>query len=67
MSATEHEKIILPVAIVDLLIQIALRTESGSALLTGFRAGHPALVDKPGRLEIRIDQPGTIRLEPDRS
>lgn len=64
MSETEHDKIVLPVAIVDLLIQIALRTESGSALLTGFRAGHPALVDKSGRLEIRIEHPAQIKLEP---
>ena len=63
MSETNAEPVTLPVEILDLLVQIALRTESGSALVTGFRAGHPALTGKPGRLEIRITHPAQIELQ----
>jgi hypothetical protein len=66
MNATETDKVMLPVAILDLLVQIALRTESGSALITGFRAGHPSLADKSGRLELRVEHPAVIRVEADR-
>ena len=63
MNATETDKVMVPVAILDLLVQIALRTESGSALITGFRAGHPSLADKPG---LRVEHPAVIRVEADR-
>jgi hypothetical protein len=63
MNGVETEHVTLPVEIIDLLVQIALRTEAGSALVTGFRAGHPALTGRPGRLEIRIAHPAQIKLE----
>jgi len=64
MSNIDPEQVTLPIEILDLLLQIALRTEAGSAMLNGFRWGHPALTGKPGRLEIRITHPAQIKLEP---
>jgi hypothetical protein len=59
-----EEPVTLPAEIVEALVMIALRTETGSALLAGFRSGHPDLSTKSGRIGISISHPATVTIEP---
>lgn len=53
MDAT-RPPVTLPAHIVEALLQVALRTDVGAALVAGFRAGHADLVDQPGSVEVRV-------------
>ena len=55
---------ILPAQLVELLLQIAMRTETGSAFMLGFREAHPELSGLNGNIEITVRDEAVIRVIP---
>ena len=52
----------IPEQMIDQLIQIALRTETGSALVNGFRMAHPSISPEKGSALLTVQGRGVIRL-----
>ena len=52
----------IPREIVDLLIQIALKTETGSALMLGYRLGNPAVHPSLGDCSLTVHGSVSMRI-----
>ena len=59
MSGSE---VTIPAALIDALVQIALRTETGAALIHGFRLAVPEVAPDRGQAAIVITSDAIIKL-----
>ena len=52
----------VPAEVLDLLLQIALKTETGAALMAGYRLGNPAIGLHLGPASLAVRGEGVLRL-----
>jgi hypothetical protein len=57
-----RDGVTVPAEVLDLLLQIALKTETGSALMAGYRLGNPAIGLHLGPASIAVRGEGVLRL-----
>ena len=56
------ETVAIPAALIDALVQIALRTETGAALVHGYRLAVPAVAPERGQVAIVVISEAAMKL-----
>lgn len=56
------ETVMIPAALIDALVQIALRTETGAALVHGYRLAIPAVAPDRGQVAIVVTSEAAMKL-----
>jgi hypothetical protein len=57
-----RDGIAVPRELIDLLLQIALKTDTGAALMAGYRLGNPAIGLHLGAASLAVQCDGLLRL-----
>jgi hypothetical protein len=56
------ETVAIPAALIDALVQIALRTETGAALVHGYRLAVPAVAPERGQVAIVVSAEAIMKV-----
>ena len=57
-----RDGVTVPTELLDLLLQVALKTDTGAALMAGYRLGNPAIGLHLGPASIAVRGEGILRL-----
>lgn len=57
-----RDGVTVPAELLDLLLQVALKTDTGAALMAGYRLGNPAIGLHLGAASLAVRGEGVLRL-----